>query len=73
MDTDPADAVTKALAAHQRAEKRVDETRAALHAAIAKASAADVKQSELVRLTGYTRERIRQIVIAAKGGSQWMI
>ena len=32
-----------------------------LHSAIAAASRSGVKQVELVRITGYSRERIRQI------------
>jgi malonyl CoA-acyl carrier protein transacylase len=61
MDSDPVATVRTALTTHQRASKRADETLAALHAAIAEAAAQGVRQNELVKVTGYTRERIRQI------------
>jgi hypothetical protein len=61
--TDPAEPIKAALAAHRRATKRADETLAALHAAIADAARQGVRQGELVKITGYTRERIRQICL----------
>jgi hypothetical protein len=60
-DTGPATQVKTALAAHRRASKHAEETLATLHAAIAVAAAQGVRQNELVKITGYTRERIRQI------------
>lgn len=47
-----------------RAAKRVarhDAEREELHAAILAALAAGMRQVEIVRITGYTRERVRQI------------
>jgi len=58
---DPATPVRTALNAHRLASKREKETLTALHAAIAQAAAQGVRQNELVEITGYTRERIRQI------------
>lgn len=43
-----------------------EETRAELHAAIVAALGAGIRQAELVRMTGYTRERIRQIARDAR-------
>ena len=61
MSADPADRVRTALAAYRRASRSSDVALAELHAAIADAAAGGVRQNELVRITGYTRERIRQI------------
>lgn len=66
MDDDLIRPVTRALAAHRRAQSRVEETRFHLHHAIAEAVRRGVKQADLARLTGYTRERLRQIVNAHK-------
>jgi hypothetical protein len=66
MEAEPTEPVAKALAAHKRAETRAEQTRALLYMAIAEASDAGVRQADLVRVTGYTREHIRQIVKAAK-------
>ena len=54
-------------AAHRRlAESRVraDAARTALHEAIVEAALDGMRQGDIVRLTGYTRERIRQILRA---------
>lgn len=56
-----------AAKAYRRAEKKADETRSELFAAIVAAKAAGVAQVDIVRATGYTRERIRQIIKAAEG------
>ena len=61
VTTDPAEPIKAAVAAHRRAAKRAEQTLAALHAAIAEAASQGVRQTELVKITGYTRERIRQI------------
>lgn len=53
--------LARAAAAFQRATRRVDETRAELHAAILRAVDEGVPQVEIVEVTGYTRERIRQL------------
>lgn len=61
-----------AAKAYRRAERRADETRSELFAAIVEADAAGMAQVDIVRTTGYTRERVRQIVQAHKtrGGQQ---
>lgn len=64
MDPELARPVEKALATHRRALKRSDETRALLHRAIAEAAGRGARQADLARLTGYTRERLRQIINA---------
>ena len=62
----PSPRVTAAAAAHRRAERQLERTRAELQAAILEDTAAGVRQSELVRATGYTRERIRQLAREAE-------
>lgn len=58
----------RALAARKLTQKRDKAALAALHAAIvADLESGAATQAELVRLTGYTREHIRKIVIAARG------
>ena len=47
------------------ARVRVDKARAELHQAIVEEYARGARQIDLVRRTGYTRERIRQILRAA--------
>ena len=54
-----------AARAFRRAEKTLDERRRVLAAAITAAAAAGVKQADIVRITGYTREHVRQLVKAA--------
>ncbi|MEH6624429.1 MAG: hypothetical protein V7738_16865 [Dietzia maris] len=55
------DQLDEALAAHARAQEFVQITREALHLAIRDALHNGVKQIDLVRKTGYTREHIRRI------------
>lgn len=52
----------EAARAFQRAKKAYEERRAQLADAILGAVAAGRRQNEIVQITGYTRERIRQIV-----------
>lgn len=47
--------------AHAKAQDRANQTRAELHAAILAAIDDGVRQVDIARVTGYTRERIRQI------------
>jgi hypothetical protein len=61
MATNPVEPVRNAVTAYQLAKERAEDALAALHAAIAKAAVQGVRQNELVKITGYTRERIRQI------------
>jgi tellurite resistance protein len=51
----------QAAAQYRQAVARSDEARQALHAAILAAVADGTSQKDIVRITGYTRERIRQI------------
>lgn len=57
------DELTRAAVAHRKATEKAEQTRAALHAAILAALAQGVTQADVVRATGYTRERIRQITL----------
>ena len=53
-----------AARAYRRAERAYESRRAELAAAIVEANDAGVRQHEIVSITGYTRERIRQILKA---------
>lgn len=58
---------TAKLAATRRiaqARERADAARAVLHAAMVEAVEAGVRPTELARRTGYTKERVRQILRA---------
>lgn len=55
-------ALRKAVRAKTAAEKRADDARAALAIAMAAAIREGMKQSEVVELTGYTREHVRRLV-----------
>jgi hypothetical protein len=61
MSTQAQQQLAKALAAHQRAELQLALARAELHTAIAEQLRRGVRQAELVKVTGYTREHIRRI------------
>jgi hypothetical protein len=50
---------------HERERAAVEQTRAQLVAEIVAAAKAGVRQVDIVRMTGYTRERVRQICRAA--------
>jgi hypothetical protein len=65
MTTDALEAATEAYRAAQQA---LDSRRQALAAAIVAAANSGVRQTEIVRITGYTREHIRQVVKAAEQG-----
>lgn len=52
----------------RREQARVDATRAELHAAIVKALGDGMRQVDVARATGYTRERLRQLAEAARQG-----
>lgn len=56
--------------AYRRAQKTADDRRDALHLGILESVEAGVRQVEIVRITGYTRERIRQLVDAARRAQQ---
>ena len=55
-------ALRKAVRAKTAADKRADDARAALAIAMTDAIEAGMKQSEVVALTGYTREHVRRLV-----------
>lgn len=59
----------KAVRAKTAAEKRADDARAALALAMAAAIQEGMRQSEVVALTGYTREHVRRLVREAEGQS----
>jgi hypothetical protein len=61
MSDRPSPRLTRALAARDRAERQLEQARAELHAAIVADLAAGVRQADLARATGYSRERIRQV------------
>jgi hypothetical protein len=52
----------KAVRAKTVAEKRADDARAALAVAMAAAIEEGMRQSEVVKMTGYTREHVRRLV-----------
>lgn len=60
------DQLEAAVRAHRRAQAKAEASRIDLANAIAAAARANVPQRDIVRITGYTRERIRQIVRAAE-------
>ncbi|MFC9358715.1 hypothetical protein ACFTZB_19365 [Rhodococcus sp. NPDC057014] len=59
------DRLDRAVADFNAALAAVEEARAELHSAIVGALDEGVIQAEIVRRTGYTRERVRQIARAA--------
>jgi hypothetical protein len=59
--TKPSRELTRALAAYRHAEQQLEQARARLHDQIAVELEAGVRQAELVRATGYTRETLRRI------------
>lgn len=56
------DHLRKAVRARYAAEKRAKEARHALAVAMADAVRGGMKQSEVVKATGYTREHVRRLV-----------
>lgn len=60
------DRLEAAARAHKRAQAKADETRTALADAIVEAVRDGVRQVDIVRVTGYTRENIRLLVKAAR-------
>lgn len=64
------DALAEAARAYRRAEAAVIKRREELAEAIVAADRSGVRQVDIVRVTGYTREHIRRIVAAAKEREQ---
>jgi hypothetical protein len=54
--------VTAAVRRHKGAHKRLDEAQKHLRETLRAASAAGVRQNELVKATGYTREHVRRLL-----------
>lgn len=55
----------RAVVVYRRARDAAEDARLRLAVAIAEAARAGTRQAEIVRITGYTRERVRQICRAA--------
>lgn len=55
----------QAVDAYRQARDAAEDARLQLAAAIAGSARAGTRQAEIVRVTGYTRERVRQICRAA--------
>lgn len=66
MDKEPSSRLKQAVTKYRRAEAAVIDTRDEVYAAILADLADGVRQADIVRATGLTRERIRQIVNADK-------
>lgn len=66
MDKEPSTRLKQAVTKYRRAEAAVTSTRDEMYAAILEDLANGVRQTDVVRATGLTRERIRQIVNADK-------
>lgn len=66
MDKEPSPRLRQAITKYRRAEATVNAARDEAYAAILADLADGVRQTDIVRATGLTRERIRQIVVADK-------
>ena len=66
MDREPSSRLKQAVTKYRRAEAAVTSTRDEMYAAILDDLDGGVRQTDIVRATGLTRERIRQIANAAK-------
>lgn len=59
--TSEVSALEQAATRYKNAASEVDKARAKLQEEIVKAAQAGVRQADIVRTTGYTRERVRQL------------
>lgn len=66
MDKEPSTRLKQAVTKYRRAEAAVTSSRDDMYAAILADLTKGVRQADIVRTTGLTRERIRQIVNADK-------
>lgn len=66
VSKEPSDRLKKAVTAHQKAKGAEDKARQQVYAAILEDIADGVRQVDITRATGYTREHIRQLVLADK-------
>jgi hypothetical protein len=64
--TDPEKTLRAALTKRQRAERAVVDARTAERAAIVAALESGLRQADVVRITGYTRETIRRLAEAGR-------
>jgi hypothetical protein len=65
MPRQPGHRVRQAAAAQHRAEEQLGRARDELHAAIVEALESGIRQADLARMTGLSREHIRRIARAA--------
>jgi len=66
MTRDVSERLLRAVARHKTAIAEEEAARRELHAAILGDAEDDVRQADIVRATGYTREHIRRILLAAR-------
>jgi hypothetical protein len=66
---DPETALRAASTRRKRAERTVDEARAAERDAIVAALDSGLRQVDIVRITGWTRETVRRLAEKARAGS----
>ncbi len=66
MNKEPSTQLKQAIAKYRRAKDAVATTRDEMYDAVIADLANGVRQTDIVRATGLTRERIRQIVTADK-------
>lgn len=64
MDREPSDRLKKAVTKLQKAKDAEETARQEVYAAILEDLANGTRQVDITRATGYTREHIRQLVIA---------
>lgn len=62
------DELVAATTAYRAAQEHLDDARRALAGAVVAAANSGVRQTEIVRITGYTREHIRRLVRDAEQG-----
>jgi activator of 2-hydroxyglutaryl-CoA dehydratase len=66
MTQEPSDRLKKAVAKHRSIKKAEEEARQEVYAAILEDLNGGVRQVDITRVTDYTREHIRQLVLADK-------
>lgn len=64
MTREPSDRLKRAVTKHQKTKTAEEQARQEVYAAILEDLANGTRQVDIVRETGYTREHIRQIVLA---------
>lgn len=66
MTEEPSDRLKKAAAKHRKIKEAEEEARQEVYAAILEDLANGVRQVDITRVAGYTREHVRQLVLADK-------